>query len=41
MRILIEEHPYQATEDILKVVSELGPTIGVLFKLRILYVVYL
>ena len=29
MRILIEEHPYPATEEILKVVSELGPTIGV------------
>lgn len=28
MRILIEEHPYPATEEILKVVSELGPTIG-------------
>lgn len=40
MRILIEEHPYQATEDILKVVSELGPTIGVGGKVSIGYVGY-
>lgn len=40
MRILIEEHLYQATEDILKVVSELGPTIGVGGKVSIGYVGY-
>ena len=40
MRILIEEHSYQATEDILKVVSELGPTIGVGGKVSIGYVGY-
>ena len=39
MRILIEEH-YQATEDILNVVSELGPTIGVGGKVSIGYVGY-
>ena len=40
MRILIEEHLYQATEDILNVVSELGPTIGVGGKVSIGYVGY-
>ena len=40
MRILIEEHPYPATEDILKVVSKLGPTIGVGGKVSIGYVGY-
>ena len=40
MRILIEEHSYQATEDILNVVSELGPTIGVGGKVSIGYVGY-
>ena len=40
MRILIEEHQYQATDEILKVVSELGPTIGVNGKVSIGYVGY-
>ena len=40
MRILIEEHPYLATEEILKVVSELGPTIGVKGTVSVGYVGY-
>ena len=40
MRILIEEHPYPATEEILTVVSELGPTIGVKGTVSIGYVGY-
>lgn len=40
MRILIEEHPYQATDEILKVVCELGPTISVGGKVSIGYVGY-
>ena len=40
MRILIEEHPYPATDEILKVVSELGPTIGVKGTVSVGYVGY-
>ncbi|MBR3021128.1 MAG: LlaJI family restriction endonuclease [Bacteroidaceae bacterium] len=40
MRILIEEHPYPATEDILEVVSGLGPTIGVKGTVSVGYVGY-
>ena len=40
MRILIEEHPYPATDEILKVVSELGPTIGVKGMVSVGYVGY-
>lgn len=40
MRILIEEHPYPATEELLKVVSELGPTIGVKGTVSVGYVGY-
>ena len=40
MRILIEEHPYEATDEILKVVSELGPTISVGGKVSVGYVGY-
>ena len=40
MRILIEEHQYPATEEILEVVSELGPTIGVGGKVSVGYVGY-
>jgi hypothetical protein len=40
MRILIEEHQYPATEEILKVVSELGPTIGMKGKVSVGYVGY-
>ena len=40
MRILIEEHPYPATEEILKVVSGLGPTIGVKGTVSVGYVGY-
>ena len=40
MRILIEGHQYQATEEILKVVSELGPTIGVKGCVSVGYVGY-
>lgn len=40
MRILIEEHPYPATEEILKVVRELGPTIGVKGMVSVGYVGY-
>lgn len=40
MRILIEEHQYPATEEILKVVSELGPTIGIRGKVSVGYVGY-
>ena len=40
MRILIEEYPYNATEEILKVVSELGPTISVGGKVSVGYVGY-
>ena len=40
MRILIEEHPYPATEEILKVVSELGPTVGVKGTVSVGYVGY-
>ena len=40
MRILIEEHPYEATNEILKVVSELGPTISVGGKVSVGYVGY-
>ena len=40
MRILIEEHQYPATEEIIKVVSELGPTIGMKGKVSVGYVGY-
>lgn len=40
MRILIEEHQYPATEEIMQVVSELGPTIGVKGKVSVGYVGY-
>ena len=40
MRILIEGHQYPATEEILKVVSELGPTIGVKGSVSVGYVGY-
>lgn len=40
MRILIEEHPYETTDEILKVVSELGPTISVEGKVSVGYVGY-
>ena len=40
MRILIEEHPYKATDDILEVVSELGPTISVKGKVSVGYLGY-
>ena len=40
MRILIEGHQYRATEEILKVVSELGPTIGVKGSVSVGYVGY-
>ena len=40
MRILIEEHPYEATNEILKVVSELGPTISVGGTVSVGYVGY-
>lgn len=40
MRILIEEHPYEATDEIMKVVSELGPTISVGGKVSVGYVGY-
>ena len=40
MKILIEEHQYPATEEILKVVSELGPTIGLGGKVSVGYVGY-
>lgn len=40
MRILIEEHQYDATEKLLKVVSELGPTIGLGGKVSVGYVGY-
>lgn len=40
MRILIEEHQYQATDDVMKVVSELGPTIGMGGKVSVGYVGY-
>lgn len=40
MRILIEEHQYDATDEILKVVSELGPTIGMRGKVSVGYVGY-
>lgn len=40
MRILIEEHQYHATEEILKVVSELGPIIGVKGSVSVGYVGY-
>lgn len=40
MRILIEGHQYHATEEILKVVSELGPTIGVKGFVSVGYVGY-
>jgi hypothetical protein len=40
MRILIEEHPYEATDEILKVVSELGPTINIGGKVSVGYVGY-
>ena len=40
MRILIEEHQYPATEEIMKVVSELGPTIGMKGKVSVGYVGY-
>ena len=40
MRILIEEHPYEVTDEILKVVSELGPTISVGGKVSVGYVGY-
>jgi len=40
MRILIEEYPYEATDEILKVVSELGPTISVGGKVSVGYVGY-
>lgn len=40
MRILIEEHAYDTTEEILKVVDELGPTISVGGKVSVGYVGY-
>ena len=40
MRILIEEHQYQATDEITKVVSTLGPTIGIGGKVSVGYVGY-
>ncbi len=40
MRILIEGNQYRATEEILKVVSELGPTIGLGGKVSVGYVGY-
>lgn len=40
MRILIEEHQYPATEEIMKVVSELGPTVGIKGKVSVGYVGY-
>lgn len=40
MRILIEGHQYPATEEILKVVSELGPTIGIKGSVSVGYVGY-
>lgn len=40
MRILIEGHAYEATDEILKVVSELGPTISVGGKVSVGYVGY-
>ena len=40
MRILIEEHPYPATEEILQVVNGLGPTIGVKGTVSVGYVGY-
>ncbi|MBR5959162.1 MAG: LlaJI family restriction endonuclease [Salinivirgaceae bacterium] len=40
MRILIEEHAYEATDDILEVVSELGPTVSVEGKVCVGYVGY-
>jgi hypothetical protein len=40
MRILIEEHPYEATDEILKVVCELGPTINIEGKVSVGYVGY-
>ena len=40
MRILIEGHQYRATNEILKVVSELGPTIGVKGSVSVGYVGY-
>lgn len=40
MRILIEEHPYPATDEIVNVVSELGPTIGVKGTVSVGYVGY-
>lgn len=40
MRILIEGHQYPATNEILKVVSELGPTIGVKGSVSVGYVGY-
>ena len=40
MRILIEEHQYKATDELMKVVSELGPTIGVGGKVSVGYVGY-
>ena len=40
MRILLEEYPYNATEEILEVVSELGPTISVGGKVSVSYVGY-
>ena len=40
MRILIEEHAYDTTEEIMKVVDELGPTISVEGKVSVGYVGY-
>ncbi|MBO4806982.1 MAG: LlaJI family restriction endonuclease [Paludibacteraceae bacterium] len=40
MRILIEEHIYEATEEILQVVSELGPTQSIKGQVSINYVGY-
>lgn len=40
MRILIEEHAYKATEEILQVVSELGPTQSIKGEVSINYVGY-
>lgn len=40
MRILIEEHAYEATEEILQVVSELGPTQSIKGQVSINYVGY-
>ena len=40
MRILIEEHQYEATSEIMQVVSELGPTQSISGKVSVGYVGY-